>query len=61
MTELLRVAFKDWRYEMRLSLRDIEKITGISNAYLCQFENGRAKNISLANAEKLFCCIVVRP
>ena len=31
------------RYARRLSLRDLEKATGLSNAYLSQLENGKIK------------------
>jgi transcriptional regulator with XRE-family HTH domain len=30
-----------------LSLRQVEKLTGVSNAYLSQLENGRTRNPSL--------------
>lgn len=36
------------RNTRKLTLREVEHQTGISNAYLSQLENGRAKNPSLA-------------
>lgn len=41
MTEKwLRNRFKNWRRMHGLTLRDVERKTKISNAFLCQFENG---------------------
>lgn len=37
---------KQKRWEQRLTLRKLEKLTGISNAYLSQLENGRIKKPS---------------
>jgi HTH-type transcriptional regulator, competence development regulator len=40
----------------RLSLRNVEKKTGISNAYISQLETGKAKNPSLRDAAALAKC-----
>lgn len=37
---------KDARHEKHLSLREVEGITGLSNALISQVENGRIKNPS---------------
>lgn len=43
-----------FRREMRgFSLREVEKLTGISNAYLSQLENGKIKNPSYEVVIKL--------
>lgn len=57
MTELLALIFKEWRYEQRLSLRDCAALTGLSNPYLCQFENGKS-GITLDNAVKIFSLVM---
>lgn len=39
-------ALKRARSECKLSLRDVERATGISNAHISQIENGKIKNPS---------------
>lgn len=46
MNEKLGSFLKDLRKKKGASLRDIEKATNISNAYLSQLENDRVKNPS---------------
>lgn len=48
-TEILRKRFKTWRYDKRLAFRELEKVTGMSNANLSKFEAGVNKNISYEN------------
>lgn len=45
--------FKNRRINCMLTLRQVEKDTGISNAYLSQLENGKIKNVSFNFAVKL--------
>lgn len=53
--------FKYFRTKKKLTLREVEKLTGISNAFISQFENGA--NISydyyckLANCYGLKVCL----
>lgn len=46
-------ALKKMREDMGLSLRAVEESTGISNAYLSQLENDKAKNPSANYLNKL--------
>lgn len=48
LSEWLKVA----RTVRKWSLRDLEKISGLNNAHLCQIENGHI-NLTLKNAEVL--------
>lgn len=47
--EFLKVA----RKAKRLTLREVEELTGISNAYLSQLESGKVKQPSPINLNKL--------
>src|SRR5687768_3563123 len=49
----LAVLLKKLRLDAELSLRDVESVTAISNAYLSQLENGRTKNPSPHVLKKL--------
>lgn len=51
-TEVLAEQFKQWRRETKISLRDLEPIVGLSNAFLNQFENGKV-GIDYENALKI--------
>lgn len=51
--ETLGAIIKEKRESMRLSLRTVEEITGISNAYLSQLENDKAKKPSANILHKL--------
>jgi len=56
---------KDYRTKKGLSLRDVEKLVGISNSYLCLLENNKRKpNIKtlkiLASAYKVKLSSIVR-
>lgn len=42
------------RIRVAMSLRDVEKVTGISNAHLCEIETGKIKNPSFWIIIKLF-------
>lgn len=44
---------KDQRILLNLTLRDVEKVTKISNAYLSQLENGHISNPSVSILSKL--------
>ncbi len=46
MTQKLAEALRQVRGVKGLSLREVEKATGISNPYLSQLENGKAENPS---------------
>ncbi len=46
MPSLLSLNFKSMRKEKGLTLRKVEEITGISNAYLSQLETGKIKQPS---------------
>lgn len=46
-------AFKERRTKSKLTLREVETATGISNAYLSQLENGKIKRPSFEVVEKL--------
>lgn len=50
--------FKSRRKKAGLSLREVEKQTGISNAYISQIENGRIpiRQVTLGIIEKLHSC-----
>lgn len=45
--------FKTARFNARLTLREVQKATGISNAYLSQLENGLIKKPSHDTVQKL--------
>lgn len=45
--------YKQLRKEKGLTLREVEKLTGISNAYLSQLENGKIKKPSYDTIQKL--------
>ena len=45
--------FKKLRKDKKLTLRQVEEITGISNAYLSQLENGKIKSPSFDTVIKL--------
>ena len=45
--------YKQKRLEKGLTLREVEEITGISNAYLSQLENGKIKKPSYDTVQKL--------
>ncbi len=49
----LRRKFKAWRKRKRLTLRDVEKLSGMSNPFLSQFEHGAG--IGFDNGIKLIC------
>lgn len=51
-TGKLAARFKKWRKKKGFTLRDLEASTGLSNAFLSQFENGKS-NISYENAKLL--------
>jgi HTH-type transcriptional regulator, competence development regulator len=51
--QTLGVILKKLREDSLLSLRSVEKLTGISNAYLSQLENDRAQNPSASLLSKL--------
>jgi len=44
MPSLLEIDFNKMRKEKGLTLREVEKSTGISNAYLSQLETGKIKS-----------------
>jgi len=44
---------KEWRVYRDLSLRDVQMVTNISNAYLSQLENGKTNNPSFRDICKL--------
>jgi len=35
---------KDLRDKQKLTLREVERLSGVSNAYICQLETGKRKN-----------------
>ena len=45
--------YKEARKKAKLTLRQVEEITGISNAYLSQLENGKIKKPSYDVVQKL--------
>jgi transcriptional regulator with XRE-family HTH domain len=45
--------FKKLRKDKKLTLRQVEEITGISNAYLSQLETGKIKSPSFDTVIKL--------
>lgn len=45
--------YKEARKKSKLTLRQVEEITGISNAYLSQLENGKIKKPSYDVVQKL--------
>jgi len=50
---------KEWRLLRGLTLRDVEKKTGISNCYLSQLETGKTKKPSFEVVSKLCYCYFV--
>ena len=52
-TKSLGFILKDQRILMNLTLRQVETLTKISNAYLSQLENNRIKNPSVSVLSKL--------
>lgn len=56
MNETLGRHLKRVRRERKLTLRDVEKKTGISNAYLSQLENGKIVKPSPSVLHKLAEC-----
>ena len=52
--ESMLFSLKTIRKNQRLTLRNVEEITGISNAYLSQLESGKIKNPSWEVVRKLF-------
>lgn len=50
----------NWRKIRQMTLRKVEDITGISNAYLSMLETGRVKNPSFEVVTKLCICYKVR-
>ncbi len=52
--EMMLLSLKTIRKNERLTLRDVEEKTGISNAYLSQLESGKIKNPSWEVVRKLF-------
>lgn len=56
MVERLSKELKDLRETKKLSLREVEKRTGISNAYLSQLERGDAENPTPQKLQKLASC-----
>ena len=52
-TKSLGLILKDQRILMNLTLRQVETLTKISNAYLSQLENNRIKNPSVSVLSKL--------
>ena len=53
MPKKLGVVLKRLRVIKGFSLRDVEKRTNVSNAYLCQIESGKVKNPSPHHLHKL--------
>lgn len=51
---------KEWRKYRNLSIRDVEKATGISNPLLSQLENGKIKSPSFNIVVKLLDVYKVR-
>lgn len=51
---------KEWRTERGISLRQVEAITGISNAYLSQLETGKIKDVGYSLALKVEKLIGIR-
>ncbi len=51
---------KEWRIERRISLRQVEALTTISNAYLSQLETGKIKDIGYSMALKIEKLIGIR-
>lgn len=49
----LGITLKDARKNVGLTLRQVEELTGISNAYLSQLENDKIKNPSVNILSKL--------
>lgn len=47
------ITLKEARKNLTLTLRQVEDMTGISNAYLSQLENGKIKNPSVNILSKL--------
>ena len=56
MVEKLSKELKNIRKLRRLSLREVEEKTGISNAYLSQLERGEAENPTPQKLQKLAKC-----
>lgn len=50
---------KEWRKLRGLSLREVEKQTGVSNPYLSQIETGKVKNPSFDVVDRLCKCYLV--
>lgn len=51
---------KEWRTYRDLSIRKVSELTGISNSYISQLENGKIKEPSFSVIVKLCDCYVVR-
>lgn len=49
----MRSCLRHFRWEKDLSQRDLARESGVSLTLICSIEQGRAKNISEATAEKL--------
>ena len=50
---------KEWRLLRGLTLRDVERLTGISNCYLSQLETGKTNKPSFEVVDKLCKCYLV--
>jgi len=51
---LQTINFQEMRKEKRLTLREVEEITGISNSYLSQLETGKIKSPSYDVVKTLY-------
>lgn len=45
-SKMLAQLLKRWRKDNRLTLRELEKIAGVSNAYLSKLENAKQCNLN---------------
>lgn len=51
---------KEWRKDAKLSLRQVEQLTGVSNGYLSQLETGKVNNPSFETVVKLLMCYKIK-
>lgn len=58
---LLAKLFKDARQAKHLTLREVEGLVGVSNAFLSQIESGKVKNPSFETVMKLCRLYGIKP
>ena len=59
LPELNTINLKSLRKKRKLTLRDVENLTGISNAYLSQLETGKITNPGYDIVRKLIGCLIL--